>query len=144
MCRGAVAARRRLRTDGIGIPGKPSPSSAIHRLCNRAAKEGCRGNEAGETGRRQPVSENTKLWDILGRTDPTHTKSFKRAGGFSGTAIKPMWAYKRMTEEFGPIGFGWGVGQPSIQVVAAGDEIIVYCTASVWFKSGEVLSQPVD
>jgi len=80
------------------------------------------------------MSENTKLWDNLGRTDPKHVKKFKRAGGFEGTAIKPMWSYRRMTEEFGPCGEGWGVGEPSFQVVPAGDgEVLVYCTASAWY-----------
>ncbi len=80
------------------------------------------------------MSENTKLWDILGRTDPTHTKGFSRSGGFKGTAIKPMWSYRRMTEEFGPCGEGWGVNEPSFQVVPGPEgEVLVYCTASVWY-----------
>lgn len=83
------------------------------------------------------MSENTKLWDILGRTDPKHTKGFTRGGGFKGTAIKPIWSFRRMTEEFGPCGVGWGVSDPSFQVVPAGDEILVFCTASVWFKTGD-------
>lgn len=82
------------------------------------------------------MSENTKLWDILGRTDPKHTKAFTRGGGFKGTAIKPMWSYRRMTEEFGPCGIGWGVGEPVFQVVPGADgEVLVYCTASVWYAS---------
>jgi hypothetical protein len=85
------------------------------------------------------VSENTKLWDILGRTDPAHTKQFKRAGGFAGTAIKPMWAFRRMTEEFGACGSGWGVNEPSFQVVPGPEgEMLVFCTASVWYtRDGE-------
>lgn len=82
------------------------------------------------------MSENTKLWDILGRTDPKHTKTFKRAGGFSGTAIKPMWAYRRMTEEFGPCGIGWGIGEPKFDVVPGeNNEVLVYCTAYVWYEN---------
>lgn len=81
------------------------------------------------------MSENLKLWEILGRTDPKQTKPFKRSGGFKGTAIKPMWSYRRMTEEFGPCGQGWGVGKPVFQVVPAGEEILVYCTTSIWWTS---------
>ena len=81
---------------------------------------------------------NTALWDKLGKTDPAHTKQFKRAGGFSGTAIKPMWAYKRMTEEFGPCGKGWGIGEPSFQVVPGPEgEMLVYCTASIWYVAAD-------
>jgi hypothetical protein len=84
------------------------------------------------------MTENTKLWDILGRTDPAHTKAFTRGGGFKGTAIKPMWSYRRMTEEFGPCGLGWGVGEPVFQVVPGSEgEILVYCTASVWYRHEE-------
>lgn len=78
---------------------------------------------------------NTRLWDELGRTDPSATKSFKRAGGFSGTAIKPMWAFKRMTEQFGPAGLGWGMNEPTFQVVqGVNQEVLVYCTVSLWYS----------
>lgn len=81
---------------------------------------------------------NTALWDKLGKTDPAHTKQFKRAGGFSGTAIKPMWSYRRMTEEFGPCGIGWGVNEPSFQVVPGSDgEVLVYCTVGAWHGNRE-------
>lgn len=80
---------------------------------------------------------NTDLWDKLGKTDPSHTKSFTRGGGFRGTAIKPMWSYRRMTEEFGPCGTGWGINKPSFQVVPVGDETLVYCTVSVWHGTRE-------
>lgn len=81
------------------------------------------------------MTENTKIWNILGRTDPKHTKPFQRAGGFKGTAIKPMFSYLRMTEQFGPCGMGWGVGAPSFQVVPGENrEVVVYCTASIWYR----------
>jgi hypothetical protein len=86
------------------------------------------------------MSDKTELWDRLGKTDPAHTKTFKRAGGFSGTAIKPMWSYRRMTEEFGPCGKGWGINEPSFQVVPAGETVLVYCTVSVWYEApGQVV-----
>jgi len=80
------------------------------------------------------MTDNTALWDKLGKTDPAHTKAFKRAGGFTGTAIKPMWSYRRMTEEFGPCGVGWGINQPTFQVVPGSNgEVMVYCTVSIWY-----------
>lgn len=80
------------------------------------------------------MTDNLVLWEKLGKTDPAHTKQFKRGGGFSGTAIKPMWSYKRMTEEFGPCGKGWGVCEPSFQVVPGPEgEVLVFCTASIWY-----------
>lgn len=84
------------------------------------------------------MSENTKLWDLLGRTDPKHTQQFSRSGGFKGTAIKPMFSYRRMTEEFGPCGKGWGVGEPSFQIVPGPEgEMLVFCTASIWYRHEE-------
>jgi hypothetical protein len=79
----------------------------------------------------------TDLWDRLKTTDPKHTSKFKRAGGFSGTAIKPIWSIHRMTEEFGPCGVGWGVNEPTFQIVHGNDEALVYCTVSVWHGSRE-------
>ena len=75
---------------------------------------------------------NTEIWDKLKRVPPEHLKGFQRAGGFKGTAIKPMWTIHRMTEVFGPVGQGWGIDHPEFQVVPAGDEVLVYCTVSVW------------
>ena len=78
---------------------------------------------------------NTKIWDSLCKTDPNHTKTFRRAGGFSGTAVSPIWVILRMTEQFGAMGTGWGSDQPKFDVVNAGDSILVYCTVSVWYGS---------
>ena len=79
------------------------------------------------------MTDKKALWDKLSKTDPAHTKSFKRAGGFSGTAVKPMWVIKRLTEEFGPCGEGWGINEPSFQVVPGNNgEVLVYCTVSGW------------
>lgn len=81
------------------------------------------------------MTENTELWDRLGHTDPAHTKSFTRGGGFKGTAIKPMWSYRRLTEEFGPCGTGWGVEKPDFQIVNGDNrEILVFCTVSGWYS----------
>ena len=79
------------------------------------------------------MSDNLHIWDILGKTDPAHTKPFSRAGGFKGTALKPMWAIKQLTEQFGPVGMGWGTGEPRFELVHGQDgEVLVYCTVSVW------------
>lgn len=75
---------------------------------------------------------NTAIWDVLSRTDPAHTKGFSRSGGFKGTAIKPQWVVSRLTEQFGPVGVGWGMGEPSFETVTAGSEVLVYCTVSAW------------
>lgn len=76
---------------------------------------------------------NTEIWDALGKTDPAHTKKFSRAGGFKGTATKPIWVYRRLTEQFGPVGEGWGHSKPTYEVVNGADsEVLVYCTVECW------------
>ena len=55
------------------------------------------------------MSENLKLWKAVERTDPAATKSFKGKGGFSGTAISPMYLIHRATEQWGPMGGNWGL-----------------------------------
>lgn len=83
---------------------------------------------------------NTEIWDKLARTDPKHTKPFQRAGGFKGTAMKPIWIVKRMTEEFGPCGKTWGINRPEFQVEHTPDESLVYCSVSIWHgeKANEI------
>jgi hypothetical protein len=78
------------------------------------------------------TSENTKLWDELRRVPPDQLKGFSRAGGFKGTAIKPMWSFHKMTEVFGPVGTGWTVSEPAFHVVPGDNkEVLVFCTVAV-------------
>lgn len=81
-----------------------------------------------------PIKADTlAIWNALGKTDPAHTKQFKRSGGFSGTALKPIWVDKRITEQFGPVGIGWGVGEPRFQIVPGENkEVLVYCWVECW------------
>lgn len=83
------------------------------------------------------MSDNLRIWNALGKTDPNHTKGFKRAGGFAGTAVKPIWQTMRLTEHFGPAGTGWGMDEPTFQTVNAGEEILVFCTVGLWYREGE-------
>lgn len=79
-----------------------------------------------------PNPNNLDLWNSLSKTDPSHTKSFTRGGGFSGTAIKPMWAVWRATKEFGPVGIGWGWDVVETQIA----EGMVFCLVRVWYVHG--------
>jgi len=85
----------------------------------------------------------TAIWDDLKRVPPEQLKGFKRGGGFSGTAIKPMWTIHRMTEVFGACGVGWGMDKPEFQVVTASNETLVYCTVGVWFNVKDKVSAVV-
>ena len=83
------------------------------------------------------AAENLRIWKALGKTDPAHTKQFQRAGGFRGTAIKPIWITQRLTEQFGPCGEGWGMDKPEFTTVHGHDgEVLVYCTVAGWYQEG--------
>lgn len=76
---------------------------------------------------------NMAFWEKL-RIVPKHAqKPFSRANGFNGTAINPMWTIKTMTEIFGACGTGWGIGKPEFTTIPADDELLVYCTVTVWY-----------
>jgi len=49
---------------------------------------------------------NRKFWDKLKTTDPRSTKAMNKGWG-KLTTIDPQWQIMRMTETFGPIGWGW-------------------------------------
>lgn len=87
---------------------------------------------------------NLRIWSALEKTNPKHTKPFKRSGGFSGTAVKPIYNDERMTETFGPCGIGWGIGKPEYTLVNSGDgAVAVYCVVDIWFMDGDKRSEPV-
>tara|TARA_R110000868_G_scaffold411706_1_gene707799 strand:+ start:24198 stop:25019 length:822 start_codon:yes stop_codon:yes gene_type:complete len=86
-------------------------------------------------------ADNLRIWNSLCKTDPKHTKGFKRAGGFAGTAVKPIWQTLRLTEQFGPAGTGWGMDEPTFQTVNAGEEILVFCTVGLWYREGETMAR---
>lgn len=58
------------------------------------------------------MTDNMKIWRAVEETDPAHTKAVTQRGGF--TAIGANYQIMRATEQFGPIGIGWGytAGEP--------------------------------
>ncbi len=50
---------------------------------------------------------NTDLWDRVCKTDPKHVKPIT-GKQYSGNSPKPYYIVRRLTEEFGPCGTGWG------------------------------------
>ncbi len=82
------------------------------------------------------MSENLKLWDSVSRVPKEHLKPFNN-GRFAGTAIKPMFFIKTMTEQFGVCGQGWFIDKPEFQLVDAGESKLVYSTVAVWVQGGQ-------
>jgi hypothetical protein len=93
---------------------------------------------------RLQLADNLNLWNKLGKTDPTHTKKFSRAGGFKGTAIKPIYTEHKMTEQFGACGVGWGINEPTFQTAPGNDgQLAVYCWVSIWVSVDGKVSAPI-
>ena len=49
------------------------------------------------------------IWNEVCETDPSETKKVNQRGGF--TAIDPTYQAQKATEQFGPYGIGWGLGE---------------------------------
>lgn len=52
------------------------------------------------------IHQNMRFYGLVQDTPKEAQKSFNN-GRFSGTDINPMWRIKKLTEVFGPAGFGW-------------------------------------
>lgn len=50
--------------------------------------------------------ETLRIWNAVSKTDPRHTKKVNQRGGF--TAISAHYQIMSATEQFGPVGEGWG------------------------------------
>jgi hypothetical protein len=55
------------------------------------------------------MSDNMAIWNAHSSPPKEMTKPFKKTGGFSGTAIEPMWLIRACTELWGPMGGNWGI-----------------------------------
>lgn len=72
------------------------------------------------------MTDNLALWNKVEKTNPAHTKKVNQRGGF--TAISAAFQIKNATEQFGPIGIGWGytTGAPIVT------ETLMTVPVSLW------------
>jgi hypothetical protein len=52
------------------------------------------------------MTDNLAIWNAVSKTNPAHTKKVNQRGGF--TSISASYQVMAATEQFGPIGIGWG------------------------------------
>ena len=58
-----------------------------------------------------------------------------RAGRLRGMSdVNPMWRMKRMTEIFGPVGFGWKYSIDRFWTEVYGEEVKCFCTVSLYVR----------
>ena len=69
-----------------------------------------------------------ELWNKVAKTNPGHTKKVSMRGGF--TAIDAHYQIQNATEQFGPVGEGWGYRCNYIYL-----EKFVFCELIFWHGS---------
>jgi hypothetical protein len=81
-----------------------------------------------------------ELWNKLEFTDEAYTKRFDK-GNFRGTAVDAVYNIKRVSEQLGPVGFGWGWHLVKDELVKfdGGDEPtwIHNCVVRAWFRQDD-------
>lgn len=75
------------------------------------------------------MNKNLRIWEKVKETDPNHTKPVTLGRKF--TTIDAMYIIQRATEEFGPVGEGWG-WEADTQVYLSGPEPIVVSSVHIW------------
>jgi len=88
--------------------------------------------------------DNMKLWHSVAKTDPRHVKPIT-GKSYRGNSPAPYWIIQRATEEFGPIGIGWGVIVKNERFERLSDtDVLHVATVSVWYMLNGVRSETFD
>lgn len=92
------------------------------------------------------VTKNTRFYSQFMKTPQEAQRSFNN-GSFSGTDINPMFRIQKLTEVFGPTGFGWWTQNVRYDFVEAKEtnEVSVFCELDLYVKDPETgeVSQPI-
>lgn len=87
--------------------------------------------------------DNLRLYE-MGRSVPKNAQKEFSNGRFSGTDINPMWRIKKLTEMFGPVGFGWYTEVTRQETIPADDgNIMVFVDINLYVKDGDTWSKPI-
>lgn len=84
-------------------------------------------------------ARNLDIWNRLTKTDPDHVKPIT-GKSYKGSSPKPHYIIKRLTEEFGPVGKGFGWRVLSAQYIdgkphADGTEKLHECLIAFWWSA---------
>lgn len=86
---------------------------------------------------------NMRLYE-QGRSVPKNAQKAFSNGRFSGTDINPMWRIKKLTEMFGPVGFGWYTEVTRQEVIPADDgNVMAFVDINLFVKDGDTWSKPI-
>lgn len=80
-------------------------------------------------------THNLSVWNAVNKTDPAHTKAVTFGRRF--TSIDAHWQIMRATEQFGPVGQGWGYFvQHSVERLTP-EMILAVADVTVWWRDGD-------
>ena len=77
------------------------------------------------------MTNNLDIWDKLASSDPKYLKKVS-FGSRSFTAIDPQYQVRKMTEQFGPVGEGWGWHNTTEIVPVSNGDSAVLAHVTVW------------
>jgi hypothetical protein len=77
---------------------------------------------------------NMDIWNKLTKSDPKYLKKIS-FGARSFTAIDPQYQVMKMTEQFGPVGVGWGWHSTTEVVNTSNGDSAVLAHVTVWHTS---------
>ena len=77
---------------------------------------------------------NMNIWNNLAPSDPKYLKKIS-FGARSFTAIDPQYQVMKMTEQFGPVGEGWGWHSNTEIVTVSNGDSAVLAHVTVWHGS---------
>lgn len=77
---------------------------------------------------------NMDIWNNLSASDPKYLKKIS-FGARSFTAIDPQYQVMKMTEQFGPVGEGWGWHSTTEIVNVSNGDSAVLAHVTVWHGS---------
>lgn len=81
------------------------------------------------------MTDNMNVWNALKTTDPKYTKKVEFGRKF--TSINSQWQLQRMTEQFGPIGQGWGYHvHHSIERIMD-DYVLAIADVAIWTQGDD-------
>ena len=89
------------------------------------------------------MENKRELWDKLRCVPQEVTKTFNN-GRFAGTDIKPVWRLEKLTETFGPVGFGWYIENVRFWLeTAPNGEVKTNCELDLFVRMGDEWSKPI-
>ena len=80
------------------------------------------------------MTDNMKLWDAVQKSNPKYLKQVS-FGSRKFTAIDPQYQVRSATEQFGPVGIGWGWDASTEFINLSNGDTAVVSHVSIWTEN---------